>query len=106
MEINRELIIKVAKNARLSLSEEEITQFTDDFKNILSAFSELDELNTSKVKPSFHPIELKNVLREDNAKESVPVEEILKNSKHKKNDYFLGPKALWKHYQWNSQYQN
>ena len=94
MEINKEVILKVAKNARLNLTNEEITQFTSDFKEIISAFSQLDELNTNNIKPSFQPIEIKNVLREDIEKKCVPVEEILKNAKHKKGDYFLGPKAL------------
>ena len=94
MEINKEVILKVAKNARLNLTNEEIIQFTSDFKEIISAFSQLDELNTNNIKPSFQPIEIKNVLREDIEKKCVPVEEILKNAKHKKGDYFLGPKAL------------
>ena len=55
MDIDRELILKVAKNSRLNLSESEISQFTDDFKDILNAFSALNELETTDIKPSFHP---------------------------------------------------
>lgn len=94
MEINKELILRVAKNARLNLTEEEIKEFVPQFKEILNAFSELDEVKTDNTKPSFHPIEIKNALREDTPKECLPKEEILKNSRHKKDNYFLGPKAL------------
>jgi len=94
MEINKELILKVAKNARLKLTEEEVKEFVPQFKEILNTFSELDKVKTDNVKPSFHPIEIKNALREDEPKECVPSEELLKNAKHKKNSYFLGPKAL------------
>ena len=74
MDIDRELIIKVAKNSRLNLSEHEVSQFTDDFKDILNAFSTLNELETTDVKPSFHPVEIKNRLRDDIPKASVPVD--------------------------------
>ena len=94
MEVNKELMLKVAKNARLSLNDSEITQFTKDFKDILSSFSQLSKINTDNIKPSFQPVEIKNKLREDIPNESVSTELILKNSHHKKDNYFLGPKAL------------
>ncbi len=94
MQINKELILRVAKNARLSLNDEEINKFIEDFKEILKSFSAINNVNTDNVKPSFQPINIKNSLREDSPKECVSQEEILKNAKHKKGDYFLGPKAL------------
>lgn len=94
MEVNRELILRVAKNARLNLTEEEVKEFVPQFKEILNSFKELDKVKTDNVKPSFHPIEIKNSVREDVTKECVPQKEILKNAKHKKDSYFLGPKAL------------
>ncbi len=94
MEINKELILKVAKNARLNLSEQEIQEFIPQFKEVLNAFSQLDKLKTENIKPSFQPGEIRNNVREDIIRESLSEEEILKNSKHKKDNYFLGPKAL------------
>ena len=94
MEINKELILKVAKNARLNLTEKEIEEFLPQFQEILKNFEEISKVNTDNIKPSFHPIEIKNALRQDKEKECIPQEEILKNSKHKKDGYFLGPKAL------------
>ena len=94
MQVDSELIKKVAKNARLNLTTVELNEFEPQFKEILENFSELSKLDTSDVKPSFHPIEIKNNFREDIVKESIDRDEILKNSKHKKDGYFLGPKAL------------
>lgn len=94
MKTSRELILRVAKNARLELTEEEIKEFVPQFKEILNAFSELDKVKTENVKPSFQPLEIRNSLREDSPKECVAKEEILKNARHKKGSYFLGPKAL------------
>ena len=94
MEINRDLILKVAKNARLSLSEDEIRQLTKDLNDIVVAFSELDKINTNNIKPSFQPVDVRNNFREDNPRDCVPQELILKNCHHKKDGYFLGPRAL------------
>jgi len=94
MEINKELIERVAKNSKLRLSENEIKEFLPQFKEILDTFSELKKINTDNVKPSFQPIEVKNKVREDIIKESIDVKELLKNTKHKKDNYFLGPKTL------------
>ena len=94
MEINKELILRVAKNAKLTLSEEEINQFTLDFRDILNSFSILKEVDTKNIEPSLHPVPLKNNTREDTPAPCLTSEEIFSNTKHKKNNYFVGPKAL------------
>ncbi len=94
MKINKELILQVAKNARLELTEPEIKEFEKDFKDILDAFSKISEVDTKNIKESFHPIEIKNHLRKDEIKESLSQEDALKNSKHRTDIYFKGPKAI------------
>ena len=94
MEINKELIQKIARNARLNLTEEEIKEFLPQLKEILEAFSTLDKLNTAKTKPSFQPIEIKNIYQDDIPELSLPQDIALSNTKHKKNGFFQGPKAL------------
>ena len=87
MQVDKELILRVAKNAKLTLSEEEINQFTLDFKDILNSFSILNEVDTNNTP-------LKNTTREDTPAPCLTSEEIFSNTKHKKNNYFVGPKAL------------
>jgi len=94
MKINKELILKVAKNARLNLTESEIREFEKDFENILNTFSEISKVDTKNVKESFHPMEIKNHSREDKVENSISQEDALKNSKHRTDIYFKGPKAI------------
>ncbi len=94
MKVDKELILKVATNARINLKEEEIKEFISQFKEILDSFSKLNEVNTNNVKPSFHPIDIKNVLREDVVKGCLSQEEALSNAKNKKDGYFKGPKVI------------
>lgn len=85
-------IKRVAGNARLNLSDDEIEKFTKQLADILQAFKSLDEVDTNNMKPSFHPQEISDIYREDNAEKFDwnPVA----NTKHKEGKYFKGPRAV------------
>ncbi|MEW6063126.1 MAG: Asp-tRNA(Asn)/Glu-tRNA(Gln) amidotransferase subunit GatC [Nanoarchaeota archaeon] len=94
MKIDKELLLNIAKNARLNLTEDEINKFMPQLKEILEAFSKLDKAVTKNVKPSFQPIEMKNIYREDRVEPSLKQEEALSNTEHKAKGYFKGPKTI------------
>jgi aspartyl-tRNA(Asn)/glutamyl-tRNA(Gln) amidotransferase subunit C len=94
MEVNRELIEKVAAVARLKLTDEEINKFIPQLKEIMEYFSMLSEIDTEGIEPSFQPIRLRNRLREDSPRECISQEEALRNSSQNKDGYFKGPKAV------------
>lgn len=90
--MDTEKVEKVASLARLNLTEEEKGRFAEDFEEILDFFSALDEVETEDVEPAFHPIELKNEMREDEVEEPLSQEEALANTEHKEDGFFRGPK--------------
>ena len=92
--IDKEILLKVAANARLNLTDSEIKTLLPKLKSILEAFSKLDEIGNLKEEPSFQPIQLQNVYREDKIGKCLSQETALSNTKHKKNGYFKGPKAV------------
>ena len=94
MEIDRKLLEHVADVARLKLTEEEIKKFLPQLKEALEFFSQLKEVNTENVKPSFQPVEMKNSMREDKEKECLSQEDALSLAEHRKDGYFKGPKAV------------
>ncbi|MEM5798210.1 MAG: Asp-tRNA(Asn)/Glu-tRNA(Gln) amidotransferase subunit GatC, partial [Candidatus Aenigmatarchaeota archaeon] len=59
-------IEKIARLARLKLTDEEKMKFEKDLAEILEAFRVLDEMKT-KERPALHPIDIKNELRADEA---------------------------------------
>ena len=65
IDVTRDLVERLAKAARLNLTEEETTKYTQQLSVILDAFKELDQVDTEGVEPSYHPIELEGALRED-----------------------------------------
>jgi len=94
MNIDKELIKRVAELSRLRLQGNEIEKFTKDFKEILDVFSKINKLDTDNTKPSFQPVEIKNFSREDKVEKSLSQEEALSNTSDKKDGYFKGPKAV------------
>ena len=94
MKVDKFLIEHIAELARLKLNEKEVRRFLPQLKEILEYFSKLDRVDTSKTKPSFQPVELKNMMREDKIKECLGQEKALANAKEKKDGYFKGPMAV------------
>ncbi len=92
--IDKKTLLRVADNARLKLSGKEVEKFLPELEEILKAFSKIDEVSVSDEMPSFQPVRLKNVFREDVPKKGLSQQDALSNTKHKKNGYFLGPKVV------------
>lgn len=93
MKVDKKLVEKVAKVARLNLSEREKKEFVKDFKEILDAFSELDEVNTKRVAATLHPVKIEESYLPDKVQKSLTQKQALANTSHKKKGYFKGPSS-------------
>ena len=89
--ITEDTVKHVAQLARLNLTQTEVKKFQKDLTDILDAFKTLDQ--APEAEPSFQPLPMENVLREDIAEKCLPNEIALKNTKHKEKGFFKGPKA-------------
>jgi aspartyl/glutamyl-tRNA(Asn/Gln) amidotransferase C subunit len=76
IELDEDMIKKVARISRIRLTSEEEQRLLSDFREILSAFSMLDEA-VPDCEPAFHPIEIKNFVREDEPEIRIPPDEII-----------------------------
>ncbi len=92
--VDKKMILEVASNARLKLSEKEIEKFVPQLKEVLEYFSKINELDAENEEPSFQPISVKNIFREDTIGKCISQEEALSNTKNKKDGYFKGPKVV------------
>jgi len=89
-----ETVRKVARTARLNLTDSEAEKMSKDLLEILNYFRSLSKAKTAGVRPSFQPIEIKNATRKDQVKPSLPRNKALANTKNKKDSYFVGPRSL------------
>ena len=65
MEIKREDILHLADLSNFAVSKEETESLKKDLNSIIKYISQLDELDTSKVEPTYQVFEMENVWRED-----------------------------------------
>lgn len=88
--MDRETVSKVARVARLRLTDEETKQYAADLEDILSAFSVLDEAPAIE-DYDLGPIKVEDVLREDVVyRDSDPAE--LRETMGTKDDWVRGPR--------------
>jgi aspartyl-tRNA(Asn)/glutamyl-tRNA(Gln) amidotransferase subunit C len=85
---------KVARLARLELTDAELGTMAAQLSAILGYVDQLKELNTDNVEPMAHPLPVQNVFRADELKPSLPVAEALKNAPARSGDFFAVPAIL------------
>lgn len=94
MSVTMKEVDHIAALARLQFSDEEKEKFTHQLNDILQYIEKLNELDTSKVEPLSHVIELSNVFRDDVIMPSISAEEALKNAPAKVDTLFKVPKVI------------
>lgn len=84
----------IALLARLSLTEEERERFGSQLSSILSYVGKLNEIDTSGIEPASHVLEMKNIMREDELRSSLPVEDALMNAPDRSGNFYRVPKII------------
>jgi len=84
----------VALLARLRLTEAEQAALTQDLNAMLEQFEALRQVDTEGVPPMSHALALENVLREDEPRPSLPVEEVLRDAPEARDEFFVVPRVV------------
>jgi aspartyl-tRNA(Asn)/glutamyl-tRNA(Gln) amidotransferase subunit C len=84
----------VATLARLSFTEQEKQRLVRELNEILDYMEQLNRLDTSRVEPLSHVIELANAFREDTLRPSLTQEEALRNAPARTERFFKVPKVI------------
>ena len=82
MEVNDELINKLANLSRLQFNDEEKEEIRNDLEKMIQFIDKLNELDTTGIAPLLHMSDEVNVLRDDNVKGSISTTDALKNAPH------------------------
>ena len=82
----------VAKLARLELTEEEKELYARQLGDVLKYVDQMNEVDTSNVKPMSHAIDFVNVMREDEVHYDNTKEELMANAPEEENGFFRVPK--------------
>ena len=92
--IDEAQVRKVAKLARLELTDAEVGEFAGQLSAIIDYVEKMNELNTDDVEPMAHCLAITNCLREDVVRESLSVEQVLSNAPQHDDEFFRVPKIL------------
>lgn len=92
--LSKEEVKHVANLARLAITEEEAEKFAEQLGKITDFAEQLNELDTTNVEPTSHVLPLVNVLREDVAKEGLPLEKVMLNVKEQEAGQIKVPSIM------------
>jgi len=92
--ITAEQVAHLASLARIDLSPEEITSLTIDLGQIVESVKKVQEVATSDVPATSHPMPLTNVFRDDVVVPSLTVEQALSGAPDRDGDKFRVPPIL------------
>ena len=94
MDINDEVIDKLADLSRLKFEGEDRNEIKEDLSRMLSFVDKLNELDTEGVEPLIYMTQEHLKLRPDEIEDELSQKEALKNAPSKDSDYFKVPKVL------------
>jgi aspartyl-tRNA(Asn)/glutamyl-tRNA(Gln) amidotransferase subunit C len=80
--------------ARLGLTEQELARLEGQLNHIVDQYAIFAQLDTDDIAPTAQTIELENILREDVARESLPVEDVLRNAAETDGEFIVVPAIL------------
>ena len=92
--ITREEVKKVAYLARLELNEHEINNHAEQLEKIMEYIKQLEKIDTYDVPCTTRAIEVVNVFRKDEKKNSDCAEELLDLGPSREDKYFKVPKIM------------
>ena len=87
--LTRDDVLKLAKLARLHITDEETAQFTKEISAILGYVEQLQSADLEGVEPTYQVTGLKNVMRPDEVFDyGAKPEELLKNAPATEKNHF------------------
>lgn len=95
MEVNQDTISHLAKLSNFALTDDESQRLVKDIKEIVNYISQLDELDTDGVEPTYQVFEMENIWREDEIlPQEADREALLGLAKEVKDNQIKVPKVL------------
>lgn len=92
--LTRDDVAAVAQLARLTVTDEELDEYTGQLASILEHAEDIEALEIDDVPPTAHPYELVNVLRADEVRPSVDRDEVLAQAPAAEDGRFRVPPIL------------
>jgi aspartyl-tRNA(Asn)/glutamyl-tRNA(Gln) amidotransferase subunit C len=94
MSIDKNTVKKVARLARIRISDDEVDVLSGELSKILAMIEQLNEVKTDGVEPMTSVIEMQMPEREDKVTDGGIPEKILANAPEQTAGFFVVPKVV------------
>ncbi len=94
MAISADEVLHVALLGRIRLDADEVGRFADQLSDVLNYVEKLQALDTEGVEPLAHPLPLRNVLRADEPRPSLPSDVAVAGAPDTQGAFFRVPRVL------------
>lgn len=95
MNVDKETIAHLAELSNFALTDSESTHLVSDINDIIKYISQLDELDTTGIEPTYQVFEMENVWRADEiAEQDATPDELLALTKTTQNHQIKVPQVL------------
>jgi aspartyl-tRNA(Asn)/glutamyl-tRNA(Gln) amidotransferase subunit C len=92
--LSRSDVEHVAHLARLGLTDAELRTLEGQLNHIVDQYAIFAQLDTDDIPPTAQTIELENILRDDIPRDSLPVEDVLRNAAETDGEFIVVPAIL------------
>lgn len=94
MSITKETVAKVAKLARIKITDAEQEKFAGELTGIMNWIEQLSEVDTDGVEPLTSVVDVKLYQREDKITDGDYRDQILSNAPEAQEGFFVVPKVV------------
>jgi aspartyl-tRNA(Asn)/glutamyl-tRNA(Gln) amidotransferase subunit C len=94
MSVDRATVRRIARLARIAITDEEARRLEQELSGILDWVAQLDEIDTSTVPPMTRVVAMKMKMRKDEVTDGFCADDILNNAPKVDDDYFVVPKIV------------
>ncbi|MFP3999799.1 MAG: Asp-tRNA(Asn)/Glu-tRNA(Gln) amidotransferase subunit GatC [Desulfobacterales bacterium] len=94
MKITKDQVRHVAELARLDIEDRDLDRFCRDLGEILEYAESLGRVDTTKIPPTSHAVEISNAFRQDIVAKHLDREEALKNAPESEEGSFAVPRVI------------
>ncbi|ODR94445.1 glutamyl-tRNA amidotransferase [Methyloceanibacter stevinii] len=94
MSVDRATVFRIARLARIAITEDEAGRLESELSGILDWVAQLDELDTANVEPMTRVEAMTMKMREDKVTDGFKAEDIVKNAPQEDDHYFVVPKIV------------
>lgn len=92
--LDEQTIRRVARLARIKMTDEEVTHMTPQVGGIMKWIEQLGEVNTDNVAPLPSPVEINLRLRPDIVNDGAMQEKVLANAPESLEGFYVVPKVV------------